>query len=791
MPVDNLFDFTEIKRLPIDFEEIMELLKHRIQSRLPNTWQDFLLSNTGVELLEAVAYEATLMFYQMNATLNEAFLPTAKTDESVYKLARQIGYSPYQAKQSYGKVVIYVDNQHTKDIIIPAYTVFSASNGSKFYNKQEYILSATQNEITVDVYSGVLNEDVLLSTGVVGNKYQLTNYPVNAIEYVTVNGKEYTGVDFIDVSGENYFYILTRNYDGVGYISFGDDTYGVNPDKNSTIRVKYITGVSKEDNVASGVIDTIVDNIYDTNNVLVTDIHVVNIDITTGAIDKETNLSIKQNAPAVFRTQNRCVTKQDYKDLVMANFGISKMNVLDNSDLSEIGIYGTKLCAIPSTGGYLSDTMKNSIMEFVNNKKTLGTIPEFVDPSYIAFDVNVTVTLLKDISRNIVENNIKKVVNNYLHWTNRDFGDNVVTSEIYRRISSIEGVNNIINLTVEESRQIYVKETPLDNVNKLKIFDSMNVLDVGSKISIFDNNQNNVFSSIITDITDDVYTFSNFITSDMGIVSGSVIYPVFVVSGNHTYGTKKITIGNLKNLVDVNVSNNDNTVYAYMNVSYLTVYFSDDISKQYKLLYRLGNDIYLSDKIDRDIPDGTEMYVINRTNFPVLSSTGSKNSSIIVLQDYPRFDVGATLTPKDLVSFDNSKTLNMSRSSINVDYLTSVISPSEIVKVSNVYSATDKFTENIDYTVDYTNYSINWTVTGQSKISPSTPYYVDIIRKVIKSTTEISQYYVKAIDGKNISISPSLSTTVPELTEFMYDSDAYRLLDYEIATVGTINISFA
>ena len=258
----------------------------------------------------------------------------------------------------------------------------------------------------------------------------------------------------------------------------------------------------------------------------------------------------------------------------------------------------------------------------------------------------------------------------------------------------------------------------------------------------------------------------------LGIVSGSIIYPVFTVSGNHTYGTKKITISNLKNLVDVNVSNNDNTVYAYMNVSYLTVYFSDDISKTYKLLYRLGNDIY-------------------KTNFPVLSTTGIKDSSMIALQDYPRFDIGATLTPKDLISFDNSRTLNMSRSSINIDYLTSAISPSEIVKVSNVYSATTKFTENIDYTIDYNNYSINWTVTGQSKIAPSSPYYVDVIRKVIKSTTEISQYYVKAIDGKNISISPSLSTTIPELTEFVYNSDTYRLLDYEIATVGTINISFS
>lgn len=791
MPVSNLFDFSEIKRLPIDFEEIVELLKYRIQSRLPNAWQDFLLSNTGVELLEAIAYEATLMFYQMNATLNEAFLPTAKTDESVFKLARQIGYSPYQARQASGEAVIYVDSPHTKDIYIPAYTIFSTTSGTKFYNKEDYILSATQTEMTIDIYSGTLNEDTLLSTGVVGNKYQLTNYPVNAIEYVTVNGKEYEGVDFIDTTGENYFYVLTRNYEGIGYISFGDDTYGVNPDKNSTIVVKYVTGVSQEDNVSSGAINTIVSSIYDANNALVNDIHIVNLNVTTGATDKETSTSIKQNAPAVFRTQYRCVTKQDYKDLIMANFGISKISVLDNDDMSEIGLYGTKICAIPSTGGYLSDTMEDSIMEYIDEKKTLGTISEFIDPSYIAFDVIATVTLLKGVSENVVENNIKKVINDYLHWTNREFGDSVSTSEIYRRISAVEGVNNIVNLTVEESRQIYVKETPLDNVNKLKIFDSMNVLEVGAKISIFDTDDNNVFSSIITNIEDDTYTFSDTITADMGIVSGSVIYPVFIVSGDHTYGTKKISISNLKNLVDVNVSNNDSTVYAYMNVSYLTVYFSDNVSKTYKLLYRLGDDIYLSDKLDRDIPDGTEMYVVNKTNFPVLASTGTKNSTIIILKDYPRFDVGATLTPKDLISFDNSTTLTMTRSSINVDYLSALISPSEIVKITNVYSATKKFTENIDYTIDYTNYSINWTVTGQSKISTSTTYYVTLVKKVIQTTSEISQYYVKSIDEKNVYISPSLSSTIPELTEFIYDSDSYRLLNYEIATTGTINISFA
>ena len=150
-----------------------------------------------------------------------------------------------------------------------------------------------------------------------------------------------------------------------------------------------------------------------------------------------------------------------------------------------------------------------------------------------------------------------------------------------------------------------------------------------------------------------------------------------------------------------------------------------------------------------------------------------------------------SITGTSSVSWKDAVVQAVAEASKTIDYLTSVILPSEIVKVANVYSATTKFTENIDYTIDYSNYSINWTVTGQSKIAPSSPYYVDVIRKVIKSTTEISQYYVKAIDGKNISISPSLSTTIPELTEFMYNSDTYRLLDYEIATVGTINISFS
>jgi len=76
-------DLRNIEKLPIDFEEIMEGLTNRIKTNLPDKWKDFLASNFGVELLEAFAYEATLMFYYNNMSVNECFLPTAKTRTAV------------------------------------------------------------------------------------------------------------------------------------------------------------------------------------------------------------------------------------------------------------------------------------------------------------------------------------------------------------------------------------------------------------------------------------------------------------------------------------------------------------------------------------------------------------------------------------------------------------------------------------------------------------------------------------------------------------------------------------
>ena len=55
----DILSFKDISYVPIDYESIVGLLIERLKTRLPDRWTDFLESNYGMEILEAVAYEAS------------------------------------------------------------------------------------------------------------------------------------------------------------------------------------------------------------------------------------------------------------------------------------------------------------------------------------------------------------------------------------------------------------------------------------------------------------------------------------------------------------------------------------------------------------------------------------------------------------------------------------------------------------------------------------------------------------------------------------------------------------
>ncbi|HOB26071.1 MAG TPA: baseplate J/gp47 family protein [Bacilli bacterium] len=779
----NNLNLIDIERLPIDFEEIVELLKNRVQARLPNRWTDFLASNFGVELLEAFAYEATLMNYYLNMSVNECFLPTAKTKTGVYSLAKTIGYNPSPPSQSIVTLKFYLDNPHSRDIIIPKYTIVTSRDGIPFYTTENKVLYSGETNILVEAKSGTLVEESFISTGEPRRRYKLRQFPVSFIELLTINDEIYTRVDFIDAPGQGKYFTVDYDSEFYAYISFGDGNYGINPAKNLIVNVLYVVGVNSKHNVMPFQITTINDFIFDSENNVVSNIKVINEQNAVGASNGESIDEVKRNAPSIYRTQSRCVTRQDFEDIALTIPGVDKVSVIDNSMMDEIGIFGVKVCVIPKDQKYPTESFKNYIKNILEEKKIVSTQVDVIDPTFIPYDVNINININPNLSSSIISNKIREVVNNYLSYKNRDFGEEVSKQELYRLISNISEINTIHNLTVDENRSIYITEVP--SSNRVRFVDNINMLKAGAVINILNLNKELALTTKIIDINEELSeaVIEDNITTDMNIGFGSLIYPVLETSIDHTYGEKEI---NFK----VNyLSGGQQIDFALMNFSNITIYFSDLPNKYYKVLYKISNKLYLSEPIDRDIPSNTKIIIVNKKYVPTLKTNVPRGSDTLLFTDYPRFSKGTELVKNSMISFIPD-TIMMIKSGSTVDYIGTAMDLNYLTKINKIYiNKNIEFEENLDYKLVDNGRIIEWTTIGRTKITPNTKFYIDIIKKVVNTSDTDLIYYVKSVDKKKVIITPTTAVKMDELTTFDYTTETYVLLPNEIADVGIVNIT--
>ena len=102
--------------------------------------------------------------------------------------------------------------------------------------------------------------------------------------------------------------------------------------------------------------------------------------------------SIRFQAPKTYSAQNRCVTVQDYRDIVVKEDpNIQAVAVWGGEDNVPPN-YGKVYLAIkPKTGYVYSDAAKELIKKNILNKKNVATVsPEIVDPTYTYLAVSYT-----------------------------------------------------------------------------------------------------------------------------------------------------------------------------------------------------------------------------------------------------------------------------------------------------------------------------------------------------------------------------------------------------------------
>lgn len=232
---------------------------------------------------------------------------------------------------------------------------------------------------------------------------------------------------------------VTRLNQGIDPSNFlKTNTLGIAP-ANKTLTIKYLVGGGVESNVNQGDLTTIRKIEFEEDLLSVADINlystmkqsvaVENLEAAVGGRGAESIEEIRQNALAMFGSQNRAVTKQDYVVRAMsmperygsvAKVYVSQDGEIDNNSPSSILANPNTLAEFTN----LVDSLKNSnkadiqkeLVKFLANKKTsLNEVnnPFAINMYVLGYDGNKKLTTLNQA----VKQNLKTYLGEYRMMT--------------------------------------------------------------------------------------------------------------------------------------------------------------------------------------------------------------------------------------------------------------------------------------------------------------------------------------------------------------------------------------
>ena len=86
--------FSEVDFQAYDFDTIRTSLIEYIQINFPETFNDYIESSEFIAIIEMLAFLSQSLAFRMDINTRENFLETAERRDSVFKLARMLGYNP-------------------------------------------------------------------------------------------------------------------------------------------------------------------------------------------------------------------------------------------------------------------------------------------------------------------------------------------------------------------------------------------------------------------------------------------------------------------------------------------------------------------------------------------------------------------------------------------------------------------------------------------------------------------------------------------------------------------------
>ena len=351
------------------------------------------------------------------------------------------------------------------------------------------------------------------------------------------NSGIWTRVDSLlnsEASAKHYT-IETDLYDRVT-IRFGDGIRGKIPPSGELITIDYILSDGTEGNIYTAeMVNTVADTLYDSLYSKI-DVLVKNDAPITGGDEAESVEEIRNEAPRVFATGDRAITKADHMALLDNYPSIESSNVwgeaeeyaLRTAPASKMNI--VNVCVVLGNWTTLADnpTLQNTITDMLSEKAALTVKYEYIEPNII--EVLPTFSVIKVISGNSLAT-VSSLITASLSaefnlGTTAKLGIGKKYSNMVRLVDGLTGVSyhhlSMVlqeDMTDEESGYDYYKQLSLTDVKKstVKVYAVENIADLEGTLVATDDGDG-TWTEVDTNYSlDDAHCTLSYTTGVVGL----------------------------------------------------------------------------------------------------------------------------------------------------------------------------------------------------------------------------------------------------------------------------------
>lgn len=446
----------------LDFDGIKQGFKTFLQGQ--SKFSDYNFEGSGLSiLLDVLAYNTHYNALYTNLAINEAFLDSASKRNSVVSKAKELGYVPRSYRCATTNINLLISfNAASSDtyLELPKYTRFGAKGENQtyhFYTTESHIAYKNGRSFSfpnIEVKEGtplqyryiagenveykIPNTKVDISTLTVKVQETLSSstYEIYSPASSVLNLDSNSPVFFVKESDNEYF-----------QVEFGNGVIGKGVQPGNVISLEYmICNGSIANNLTSF---TYGGRTYNSQQSTI-------VTVTTpsfGGGEVEDVESIRYNAPHYYTAQNRCVTSEDYKTLIVSLFPEASSVTVWGGEENLPPVYGNVYISVmPKNSERLTNTEKQYLLtEVIQPRQMMSTHPVFVDPLYIKLVLHINYyydsqkTNLKATDLNsIVFTNIKNYNNTILKRFNGVFRHSNLTEIIDNSNISIQ--NSTVNI---------------------------------------------------------------------------------------------------------------------------------------------------------------------------------------------------------------------------------------------------------------------------------------------------------------------------------------------------------